>query len=141
MELALPECEAPLRHAHRACMASLAMITETSNRATGTSGDTVGCFHLWAPQRISGWSGDRVSNVGPRQFEQWVLPEMQALSRMLEYSFYHLDGFNAVLRLSRMLEIPELTGMQFTMVAGHTRGWALPVYRQIRRGSKVPWID
>ena len=141
MEIALPEYEAPLRHACRECTEGFKMITEAVDRATGTSGGTVGCFHMWAPGRISSWSADWIYNIGPRQFQQWVLPEMQALSRLLEYSFYHLDGFNAVVHLPRMLEIPELTGMQFSMGAGHTLAEALPVYKQIQQGGKVQWID
>jgi len=140
METAAPECEAPLRHACRECTAGFEMITEAVDRATGTSGGTVGCFHLWAPGRISNWSADWIYNIGPRQFEQWVLPEMQALSRLLEYSFFHLDGFNAVVHLPRMLEIPELTGMQFTHGAGHMLAEALPVYKQIQRAGKVQWV-
>lgn len=140
MELALPECEAPLRHAHRECMAGFEHITEAVDRATGLSGGTVGCFHLWAPRRISSWSADWIYNIGPRQFERWALPEMQTLSRLLEYSFYHLDGFRAVRHLDRMLAIPELGGIQFTSGAGHTTAEALPVYQQLQRGGKVQWI-
>jgi len=66
---------------------------------------------------------------------------MQSLSRLLEYSFYHLDGFNAVVHLPRMLEIPELTGIQFSHGAGRTLTEALPVYKQIQQSGKVQWIE
>jgi len=138
MEVALPEYEAPLRHAHRECVGGFKHISEAVYRAAGGSG---GCFRLWAPGRINNWSADWIYNIGPRQFEQWVLPEMQALSRMLEFNMYHLDGFRAVVHLPMMLAIPELQGIQFTLGAGHTLAEALPVYRQIQRGGKVQYID
>jgi len=141
MELALPEYEAPLRHACRECLAGYGDIVEAVYRAAGGHGGwfaNMPC--LWAPGRINNWSADWIYSIGPRQFEQWVLPEMQALSRLLEYSLYHLDGFNAVVHLPRMLEIPELTGLQFTPGAGHTLAEALPVYKQIQQGGKMQWI-
>jgi len=142
MEIALPEYEAPLRHAHNECLAGFKHIVEAVYRAAGGhDGWFANMPCLWAPGRINNWSADWIYNIGPRQFEQWVLPEMQALSGMLEYSLYHLDGFNAVVHLPRMLEIPELTGMQFTRGAGHTLAEALPVYKQIQQGGKVQWID
>lgn len=141
-EVALPEYEAPLRHAQRECIAGFKHISEAVYRAGGGSGGWF-CNHpgLWAPGRINNWSADWIYNIGPRQFERWVLPEMQALSRMLEYNMYHLDGFRAAMHLPVMLAIPELQGIQFSRAAGHTLVEALPVYKQIQRGGKVQWID
>jgi len=142
MEVALPEYEAAIRHAYNECLAGFKHIVEAVYReAGGSDGWFANMPFLYAPGRINNWGADWIYNIGPRQFEQWVLPEMQALSRMLEYSLYHLDGFNAVVHLPRMLEIPELTGMQFSHGAGHTLEEALPVYKQIQQGGKVQWID
>jgi len=142
MEVALPEYEAAIRHAYNECLAGFKHIVEAVYREAGEGGGWFGNHPgLWAPGRINNWSADWIYNIGPRQFEQWVLPEMQSLSRLLEYSFCHLDGFNAVVHLPRMLEIPELTGMQFTRGAGHTLAEALPVFKQIQQGGKVQWID
>jgi hypothetical protein len=142
MELALPEIEVPLRQAHRKCIEGFRHISEAVYRAAGSNGGWfVNHPGLWAPGRINNWSADFIYNIGPRQFERWVLPEMQALARMLEYSMYHLDGFRAVVHLPMMLAIPELQGIQFTPGYRHTTAEALPVYQQIQRGGKVQWID
>lgn len=142
IEVALPEYEAPLRHAFGKCLAGFKYVSQAVYQTAVGSGGWF-CNHpgLWAPGRINNWSADWIYNIGPRQFEQWVLPEMYALSRMLEYRMYHLDGFRAVIHLPRILDIPELQGIQFTRGAGHTLAEALPVYQQIQRGGKVQWID
>lgn len=141
METALPEVEAPLRHAHHACLEGYRHVVEAVWEAAGDWGGWCGNHPgLWAPGRINNWSADWIYNIGPRQFEQWVLPEMQALARMGEYRMYHLDGFAALVHLPLMLEIKDLQGIQFTPGAGHTLSEALPVYKQIQRAGKVQWV-
>jgi len=53
---------------------------------------------------------------------------------------YHLDGFNALVHLPAILDIPELQGIQFERGAGHTLAEALPVFKRIQQGGKVQWI-
>jgi len=140
METALPECEAPLRHACRECLKGFSHITDAVYREAAGSGGAIGYLSLWAPGPINNWSADWIYNIGPRQFAQWVLPEMRELSRLLEYSLYHLDGFNALVHLPAILDIPELQGIQFERGAGHTLAEALPVFKRIQQGGKVQWI-
>lgn len=141
METAAPECEAPLRHAWRECLAGFEHVLNAVWAAAGQAGGWCGNHPgLWAPGRITNWSADWIYNIGPRQFEQWVLPEMETICRMGEYRMYHLDGFRALVHLPMMLELKELQGIQFTPGAGQTLAEALPVYKQIQRAGKVQWI-
>ena len=141
METAAPECEAPLRHAWRECFTGFEHVLKAVWEAAGShGGGSANMPYLWAPGRITNWSADWIYSIGPRQFEQWVLPEMQAICRMGEYRMYHLDGFRALVHLPMMLELEGLQGIQFTPGAGHTLAEALPVYRQIQRAGKVQWV-
>jgi len=51
--------------------------------------------------------------IGPRMFEQFVLPELQATCKRLPRSFYHLDGIGQIRHLDLLLSIPELDGVQW----------------------------
>jgi hypothetical protein len=51
-------------------------------------------------------------------FKEFVLPELQAQCKLLEYPLYHFDGVEQIRHLDDLLSIPELRAIQWTQVAG-----------------------
>ena len=141
MELALPGCRESIEAAHREMICGFLYISEQIYGAAGSYlGGALNYPGLWAPGPINNWSADFIYNIGPRHFEQCVLPEMRALASMMAYNMYHLDGFNAVVHLPMILAIPEIKGIQFTPGFGHSLAEALPVYKRIQQGGKVQYV-
>lgn len=75
--------------------------------------------------------------LGPRQFQQFVEPELAQTCRKLSNAFYHLDGIGQLCHLDRLLAIPELKGIQWVPGAGQPDVSEWPqVYGKILRAGK-----
>lgn len=76
--------------------------------------------------------------IGPRMFDQFVKPELEAACKRLVNPFYHLDGKGQLPHLDSLLSIKELKGIQWIPGAGQPdeRHWP-EVYRKIRRAGKL----
>lgn len=76
--------------------------------------------------------------IGPRMFEEFVLPELTATCRRLTNSFYHLDGQGQLPHLDLLLETPELNGVQWVPGSGAPDCDQWPeVYKRIRDAGKL----
>ena len=76
--------------------------------------------------------------IGPKQFEQFVLPELAATCRRLKNPFYHLDGPGQLVHLDALLSIPELKGIQWVPGNGQPDITTWPdVYRKIHAAGKL----
>ncbi|MCJ7822697.1 MAG: hypothetical protein MUQ26_06430, partial [Armatimonadetes bacterium] len=75
--------------------------------------------------------------VSPKMFQDFFVPDLVRELRHYEVSIYHLDGPGALKHLDTLLEIPELTAIQWVYGAGNGRcsDW-LPVYRRIQGAGK-----
>jgi len=75
--------------------------------------------------------------VSPKMFQDFFVPDLVRELRHYEVSIYHLDGPGALKHLDTLLEIPELTAIQWVYGAGNGRcsDW-LPVYRRIQEAGK-----
>lgn len=75
--------------------------------------------------------------VSPEMFRDVFVPDLVRELRHYEVSIYHLDGPGALKHLDTLLEIPELTAIQWVYGAGNGRcsDW-LPVYRRIQEAGK-----
>ncbi len=79
--------------------------------------------------------------IGPEMFAEFVLPELAAACRRMEYPFYHLDGVGELPHLDMLLSIPELRGIQWVPGAGQKDADQWPeVYRRIRAAGKLIWV-
>jgi hypothetical protein len=102
-----------------------------------------------ARQAISTW-GNQVSTrrwfipqcdfscmISSAMFRDMFLPSLVRELRHYEVSLYHLDGPTALRHLDTLLEIPELTAIQWVYGAGNGRcsDW-LPVYQKIQAAGK-----
>jgi hypothetical protein len=95
---------------------------------------------MWGPGRNVCLSCDFSCLIGPELYREFVMPEMEELTRWFDHSFYHLDGEDALQHIPALLELEHLDGIQFN--PGHrdahypvTR-W-LPLFKQIQDAGKL----
>ena len=77
--------------------------------------------------------------ISPTQFEEFVLPDVSYQARSMPRSIYHLDGEGEIRHLDMLLDIPELTGIQWTAGDGNAplydEKW-FGLYRRIQDKKK-----
>jgi hypothetical protein len=76
-------------------------------------------FRVWAPGRTAKLQCDMSAMIGPGMFREFVAPFLERQCERLDYTFYHLDGPDAVRHLDALLEIGPLDGIQWTPGAGN----------------------
>ena len=75
--------------------------------------------------------------IGPKMFQRFALPELQATCQRLGRSFYHLDGTGQIPHQPYLLGIEDLDGMQWVPGDGKPDCANWPeVYRPIRAAGK-----
>lgn len=79
--------------------------------------------------------------ISPEMFGEFVVPELIASCRRLPRSFYHLDGKGQLPHLEQLLNIPELSGIQWVPGAGQpdSRHWP-EVFRKIVAAGKKAFV-
>lgn len=99
-------------------------------------------FLVWAPGRCVFCECDVSSMFSEAMFRRFVVPEVRAMAKWAEFSFYHLDGPGADRHLDALLEIPELTCIQW--IRGTNGGRAvdwLPLLRRIQAAGKHLYVE
>ncbi len=75
--------------------------------------------------------------IGPDMFRQFVRPELDATTRLLEHSFYHLDGKGQLPHLDAVLALEHLEGVQWVPGDGAPPPSAWPeIYERIFKAGK-----
>ena len=99
---------------------------------------------MWAPGRNGALSCDFGCLIGPEQYRELVMPEMEELTRWLDHSFYHVDGANALQHIPALLELDRLDGIQFNPGARDAhlpvQHW-LPLYKRIQEAGKLVQVS
>jgi hypothetical protein len=101
------------------------------------AGDPAACMGAMHRERMYVLACDFIALISPDQFERAVLPALQRERSHLAAAHFHLDGPGALVHLPRMLQWPELAGIQWVFGAG--RGPAtrwLDVYREVQAAGK-----
>ncbi len=96
-------------------------------------------LRLWAPATYHALCCDFSCMVSPELYRKFILPEMEELTNWVDYSFYHLDGPNALQHVPALLELPKLRGIQWQPGAASARIPALhwvPLFRRIQGAGK-----
>ncbi len=77
--------------------------------------------------------------ISPAQFEEFVLPDLVRQVEHMPRSIYHLDGVGEIPHVDMLLDIPGLTGIQWTAGAGNdplrSERW-FPLYKKIQDKKK-----
>jgi hypothetical protein len=68
---------------------------------------------LWTTGRTYMLQSDFCYMISPAMFEHFVLPDLTAICRELDYAFYHLDGKGEIPHLDMLLSIDRLRGIQW----------------------------
>jgi len=76
------------------------------------------CMEKWHPGRWYPLQCDFSAMISPKMFERFVLPMLQEQARSLDRCIYHMDGPNQIPHLDMLLEVPEITGIQWLPGAG-----------------------
>lgn len=82
---------------------------------------------------------DFCAMISPAQFEEFVLGDLVRLANHMPRSIYHLDGPDAVRHLDMLLDIDNLTGIQWQNGAGqppYTDECWFDMYRRIQDKKK-----
>ena len=69
--------------------------------------------HIWSPGACYMLQSDISYMLSPEIFESFVLPDLDACCRVIDYSFYHLDGPGAIAHLDMLLSLKTLRGVQW----------------------------
>jgi 5-methyltetrahydrofolate--homocysteine methyltransferase len=73
--------------------------------------------------------------IGPEQFREFVLPELEETCAFLPRSFYHLDGVGQLNHLDMLLSIERLAGIQWVPGVGKPPAGEWPAVLQKIRGA------
>jgi len=98
---------------------------------------------IWCPSKWYPIQCDLAYILSPKLFKKFVIPHIREHCLRLDYTIYHLDGPNQLPHVDTLLEIEELTGIQWVPGAamserGHHGGssiW-LSLYRKIQKRGK-----
>jgi hypothetical protein len=92
---------------------------------------------VWSPARTCMHQSDFCYMISPRMFEQFVLPELDAVFSTMDHAFYHLDGKGQIPHLDALLSLDSLKGIQWISGGGQppAEEW-LDLLRRIRDGGK-----
>jgi hypothetical protein len=76
--------------------------------------------------------------ISPDMFDRFVMPCMYQLCDFIDYSFYHLDGPDALRHLDSLLSIEKLNGIQWVPGAGQKpHEYWLEVIGKIKNAGKL----
>lgn len=104
-----------------------------------------GWFRTWAPGKVAKVQCDGASMFSPEMFRRFVVPALSNQCAFLDYSLFHLDGSQCLGHLDALLEIEELTAIEWTpdpkVPTGGSPHW-YGMYRKIlAAGKRVQVLD
>ncbi len=98
-------------------------------------------MNIWGPGRFADVQCDFSAMISPAMFEEFIVPDLVSECQRLDWSIYHWDGPGQIPHLDLLLDIDELTGIQWVPGAGNP-GTGSPkwfdLYRKIQaRGKRL----
>jgi hypothetical protein len=100
----------------------------------------VGLLHwieLWSAQPYVVPECDFMCMIGPHEFRKICLPDIARTAGSVGRAAFHLDGPDAARRIDELLEVAEITAVQFTPGAGSPSALAwLPMFEKIQASGR-----
>lgn len=97
---------------------------------------------IWHPKRWYPVSCDFSCMISTDMFEELLLGEIEEEVNYLDASMYHLDGPDALKHLNRILQIPQLGGVQWVYGAGNpTASHWIPELKKIQQAGKCVQVN
>ncbi len=92
----------------------------------------------WAPGRCYMLQSDFSAMISPQMFESFVLPDLAACCKKLDFTFYHLDGEGQINHLDHLLSLEKLHGVQWIPGEGQPSpaSW-LPLFQRFIDAGKL----
>jgi len=81
-------------------------------------GSCVDWLSTWAPGFHAQMQCDMSVMISNPMFKEFIMPELQAQCRLLDYPLYHFDGMEQRRHLDDLLSVPNLKTIQWTQVSG-----------------------
>jgi hypothetical protein len=109
----------------------------------GDGSSSFTAFHVWAPGKIAKVQCDFSVLMSPKQFREFFVPSLRQQCQKLDYSIFHLDGPDAIMHVDALMEVEELTALQWTPGAGNPDGGSerwYPMYDKAKAAGKSLWI-
>lgn len=93
---------------------------------------------IWHPEKWYVTSSDFICMISEALFEEFVIPELlEEINWLKGNTMFHLDGPGALKHLDRLLEIPNLAGIQWVYGAGQpTAAHWIPELKRIQNAGK-----
>jgi 5-methyltetrahydrofolate--homocysteine methyltransferase len=101
---------------------------------------------IWAPGKTYGCQCDVSTMISPQMFIDFVVPEIKALGKYLDYMIWHLDGKEEFKHLDILLDMPEIKAIQWVPGAGNPNAshpkW-LPMFKKVQAKNRglVLYVD
>ncbi|MBC7961291.1 MAG: trimethylamine corrinoid protein 2 [Vallitaleaceae bacterium] len=98
---------------------------------------------IWHPEKWYVTSSDFICMISEDMFEEFIIPELVTeIDWLAQRSIFHLDGPGALKHLDRLLEIPNLAGVQWVYGAGQPSAahW-MPTLKKIQDAGKCIVIE
>ena len=93
---------------------------------------------IWAPGPCYMLQSDFSAMISPQMFESFVLPDLSACCKEIQYAFYHLDGRGQIPHLDLLCSLEGLGGIQWIPGEGQpTPASWLPLLARIREAGKL----
>ena len=100
-------------------------------------GSGIGWMNVWAPGKINQMQCDLSVMISQNDFQEIVVPELEACMDWMDHSLYHLDGMEQLRHLDILLGLDRLEAIQWTSVARKDLPTDyLPELRRIQEAGK-----
>ncbi|MFH1905151.1 MAG: hypothetical protein ABIK53_06505 [bacterium] len=93
---------------------------------------------VWSKERLGIWQSDVSAMISPEMYEEFIVPEIEELSSTVKYSFYHLDGPDAIKHVDRICDVSGIHTIQWMPGAGQKPGalqW-MNLFKRIQAKNK-----
>ncbi len=99
---------------------------------------SIGWAPTWAPGSAYMLQSDASYMISTDMFDRFVMPDLTACCRRIEFPFYHLYGIGQIPHVDRLLSIPNLRGIQWIHGDGKPTADMWPdLLNKIRDGGKL----
>ncbi|MHA2184567.1 MAG: hypothetical protein ACXAAI_06150 [Promethearchaeota archaeon] len=101
-------------------------------------------LNVWSRKRYYTVQCDFSAMLNPKWFKRFALPDIIAQIEHMDCALYHMDGPNQIKYLDDLLNIPQLTGIQWVPGLGRSPQGAdewIDLYKKIQNAHKNVVID
>lgn len=97
------------------------------------------CMGCWMPAHACVVQCDFIALISTTMMEEFFLKEMTTETEVLDNCFFHLDGPDAIRHMDRILELPELGGLNYVVGSGQqfSLDHTIELYRRVQEAGKI----